>query len=125
MDEHRHHLGRVGEEAAIHYLQGQGYRILKHNFRCRFGEIDLIARDGDVLVFIEVKTRRSHAFGPPAAAVTLRKQHHIVKVAQWYLAHMGGGQETCRFDVVTIEMNALQLHIEIIKNAFQPTASPG
>lgn len=125
MAEHQQRLGRVGEQAAIQYLQAQGYRILEQNYRCRFGEIDLIAQDGPVLAFIEVKTRQSRTFGPPAAAVTLRKQHHIIKAAQVYLARRGNEQVVCRFDVVTIELDLQQPRIEIIKNAFQPVASLG
>jgi putative endonuclease len=118
-------LGRVGEEAAIQYLQAHGYRILERNYRCRFGEIDLIARDGAVLVFVEVKTRRSRAFGSPATAVTLQKQRHIVKASQVYLAHRGDGREVCRFDVVAIELDGHRPRIEIIKNAFQAAADLG
>jgi putative endonuclease len=113
----------MGEAAAIQYLQAQGYRILERNYRCRFGEIDVIARDGAVLAFIEVKTRRSRAFGPPAMAVTLRKQRHIIKASQLYLARKGDEPEICRFDVVTIEMDGDRPRIEIIKNAFQPGVS--
>src|SRR5690606_40402414 len=102
------------------YLQTEGYRILERNYRCRFGEIDLIARDGSVLAFIEVKTRRSRVFGAPALAVTPRKQRHIIKVAQLYLAQKGSEQAVCRFDVVTIELDRDRPRIEIIKNAFQP-----
>lgn len=125
MAEHQQRLGRVGEQAASQYLQAQGYRILEQNYRCRFGEIDLIAQDGPVLAFIEVKTRQSRSFGAPAAAVTLRKQRHIIKSAQVYLARMGNEQVVCRFDVVTIELDLQQPRIEIIKNAFQPAASLG
>jgi putative endonuclease len=125
MAEQQQQLGRLGEDAAIQCLQAQGYRILARNYRCRFGEIDLIARDGAVLAFIEVKTRRSRAFGTAAGAVTLQKQRHIIKAAQIYLAHMKSAQEICRFDVVTIEMAAHQLRIEVIKNAFQSTVSTG
>lgn len=118
----RQRLGCAGEEAAIRYLQAQGYRILERNYRCRYGEVDLIARDGAVLAFIEVKTRRSHAFGSPALAVTLRKQRHIIKVSQLYLARQGETRQVCRFDVVTVEMERDRPRIEIIKNAFQATA---
>ncbi len=82
MSEQQRAVGKAGEDNAVKYLQKQGYRILERNFRCRFGEIDLIARDKGVLVFIEVKTRRSRAFGPPAMAVTPEKQRHLIKASQ-------------------------------------------
>ena len=123
--ERRQGVGRAGEEAAVRFLHEQGYRIVERNYRCRFGEIDLIARDGETLAFIEVKTRRSRAFGPPALAVTTEKQRHLVKASQMYLAQRGKACEFCRFDVVTIEMDAHTLQMEIIKNAFQPGSEMG
>ena len=125
MAERRQMVGRVGEEAAVRFLHEQGYRIVERNYRCRFGEIDLIARDGETLAFIEVKTRRSRAFGPPALAVTIEKQRHLVKASQVYLAQRGKARELCRFDVVTIEMDAHTVRIEIIKNAFQARSGMG
>jgi putative endonuclease len=119
MPEPRHAVGKAGEEAAVQYLCQQGYQILERNYRCRVGEIDLIARDGRTLVFIEVKTRRSQTFGPAAAAVTLEKQRHLVKASQVYLIQQRKADELCRFDVVTIELNAQKPRIELIKDAFQ------
>jgi putative endonuclease len=125
MAEQRQAVGRAGEEAAVRFLHERGYRIIERNYRCRFGEIDLIARDGETLAFVEVKTRRSQAFGPPALAVTIQKQRHLVKASQVYLAQRGKAHELCRFDVVTIEMEADTLRVEIIKNAFQPETEAG
>jgi putative endonuclease len=122
MPEHYHAVGKTGEEIAIQYLLQQGYQVLERNYRCRFGEIDLIARDGSTLAFIEVKTRRSQKFGPAAAAVTLEKQRHLVKASQVYLTRKRKAHELCRFDVVTIELDALRSHIELIKDAFQATS---
>jgi putative endonuclease len=122
MPEHHHAVGRAGEEAAVQYLCQQGYHVLERNYRCRFGEIDLIARDGSTLAFIEVKTRRSQTFGPAAAAVTREKQRHLVKASQVYLTQKRKADEFCRFDVVTIELDAQTPRIELIKNAFQPTS---
>lgn len=122
MPEPRHAVGKAGEESAVQYLCQQGYQILERNYRCRFGEIDLIARDGRTLVFIEVKTRRSQTFGPAAAAVTLEKQRHLVKASQVYLIQQRKAYELCRFDVVTIELNAQKPRIELIKDAFQPSS---
>jgi putative endonuclease len=119
MSEPRHAVGKAGEEAAVQYLCQQGYRILERNYRCRFGEIDLIARDGRTLAFVEVKTRRSQRYGPAAAAVTLEKQRHLIKASQVYLIQRKKAKELCRFDVVTVAMDAQQPRIELIKDAFQ------
>jgi putative endonuclease len=122
MGEHRQAVGKAGEEAAVQYLRHCGYRILERNYRCRLGEIDLIARDGKTLAFIEVKTRRSQRFGPAASAVTRAKQRHLIRVSQVYLTQMGQAHELCRFDVVTIEIDAQTPRIELIKDAFQLTS---
>jgi putative endonuclease len=122
MIEPRHTVGKAGEEAAVLYLRQHGYRILERNYRCRFGEIDLIARDGSMLAFVEVKTRRSQKYGPAAAAVTLQKQRHLIKASQAYLIQRKKANELCRFDVVTVELDAQQPHIELIKDAFQSTS---
>jgi putative endonuclease len=122
MGEQRQEVGKAGEEAAVEYLCQHGYRILARNYRCRFGEIDLIARDGKILAFVEVKTRRSQRFGPAASAVTLEKQRHLIKVSQVYLTQTGKAREFCRFDVVTIELDAQPPRIQLIKDAFQLTS---
>lgn len=119
MTDHRRMLGKTGEEAAVQYLLRHGYHILERNYRCRFGEIDLIARDGSTLTFIEVKTRRSRRFGPAASAVTAAKQRHLVKASQVYMTQTGRSTDFCRFDVLTIEMDGATPRIELIKNAFQ------
>jgi putative endonuclease len=123
MTEPRHTVGKAGEEAAVQYLRQHGYQILERNYRCRFGEIDLIARDGKVLAFVEVKTRRSLKYGPAAAAVTREKQRHLIKASQVYLMQMKKADELCRFDVVTVAMDAQQSYIELIKDAFQSTSN--
>jgi putative endonuclease len=121
MTEPRHAVGKAGEEAAVQFLRQHGYRILERNYRCRFGEIDLIARDGRMLAFVEVKTRRSQKYGPAAAAVTLQKQRHLIKASQAYLIQRKKVDELCRFDVVTVAMEAQLPYIELIKDAFQST----
>jgi len=123
MTEPRQLVGKAGEEAAVRYLREHGYQILERNYRCRFGEIDLIARDGRVLAFVEVKTRRSQKYGPAAAAVTREKQRHLIKASQLYLIQMKKADELCRFDVVTVAMEAQLPHIELIKDAFQSTSA--
>ncbi len=107
-------IGSEYEKKAGEYLISQGYEIVEYNFRCRIGEIDLIARDGEYLVFCEVKYRAGAAKGHPAEAVGIRKQRVISKCAAYYLTtrHLPG--ISCRFDVVSVEGN----EITLIKNAF-------
>ena len=81
----RQGLGRTGERLAAEKLQNQGYRILERNFRCSYGEIDLVAEDVNDLIFVEVKTRRGSAYGLPEEAVTLRKRRKLTQVASYYL----------------------------------------
>ncbi|WP_163339723.1 YraN family protein [Desulfopila sp. IMCC35008] len=120
MSPNRRNLGASGEDIAANHLCKNGYNVLKRNFRNRSGEIDIIARDGDVLTFIEVKTRRSEKHGSPAAAVTYRKQQQISKVALYYLALHNLFDHDARFDVVSILLRKNQVpDIEIIKNAFE------
>ena len=104
MSEKRQALGREGEAAARAYLERRGVRILIQNFRCTAGEIDLIGRTRDTLVFIEVKTRSSDAYGPPHLAVHLKKQRQIVRAAQWFLAEQRVPEVPCRFDVVAVTL---------------------
>jgi putative endonuclease len=106
----RAELGKAAESAAESYLAGKGFRIVDRGWRARFGEVDLIALDGDTLVFVEVKARSSGAFGPAEAAVDARKQGRIVKTALAYLQrrrHEG----PVRFDVVAFQGGAVR-HIE-------------
>jgi putative endonuclease len=95
-------LGRKGEDIAVKALSGRGYSIVATNYRCRLGEIDIIARDGAFLVFVEVKTRTSSFFGTAAAAVTPKKQLQISRAAQWYLTANQLLAMDARFDVVEI-----------------------
>ncbi len=97
-----HDLGRQGELAALSHLVGKGYRILERNYRYRRNEIDIIAKEGATLCFIEVKTRASRAAGDPLEAVTPEKQREIIRAASAYLAHLGEPEPDCRFDVVGI-----------------------
>ena len=105
-DDPRQQMGRDGEAVARAALRGGGYAILEERYRTPFGEIDVIARDGDTLVFIEVKARRDDRFGGGAAAVTARKQRTIVRVAQTYLSRTRLHHVPCRFDVVVVEWPA-------------------
>ncbi len=97
-----HSLGAEGERIAARYLAGKGYRILARNFRFHRNEIDIIARDGQELCFVEVKTRQSLDKGHPAEAVTQHKQQEIIRAASGYLAAIEGPPPACRFDVIAI-----------------------
>jgi putative endonuclease len=94
-------------------------RVVRRNFRCRSGEIDLVMLDGDDLVFVEVRFRRSDRFGDAASSITQRKQHRIIRAAEYYLArHRKHQDRPCRFDVVAIDMNDGGLNFDWIKGAF-------
>ncbi len=103
-----HLLGQEGEQLAAAYLLNKGYRIIERNYRFHRNEIDIIALHGRTLCFVEVKTRLSSAKGHPAEAVTLPKQHEILKAARAYLALYGDGECDCRFDVVAIQVQRME-----------------
>ncbi|MCW5211512.1 YraN family protein [Desulfobulbus sp. TB] len=109
-------VGSFGEDCAVKHLAQQGYTILERNFRLRIGEVDIIARDGEYLVFIEVKTRRSQQFGSPFEAVDIRKQQQIVHVASAYIR---GREIPVRFDVVAVHLHGQNVQVEILQNAFE------
>lgn len=116
----RQMFGQSGESLAVRHLKKNGYRILARNYRTSIGEIDIIARDEDTLVFAEVKTRRTDRYGHPKYAVTPRKQRKISMVALQYLKRNGGLGQKARFDVVSIRTrDHVAWDIEIIKNAFE------
>lgn len=94
--------GQNAEDAACRYLEGRGLRILARNVRSRFGEIDIVARDGDTLVFVEVKGRRDSLHGSGFEAVTARKRQKIVRAARAYAASRGLSDTAIRFDVVAL-----------------------
>ncbi|MDA8079013.1 MAG: YraN family protein [Nitrospiraceae bacterium] len=111
-------LGKKGEDAAAVFLKEKGFKILRTNYRTPFGEIDIIAKDGDVLVFVEVKTRADDAFGSPFEAVTRRKREKIKKVALCFMK--GLRKETAaRFDVLSIMSRDGRQFIEHIPDAFE------
>jgi putative endonuclease len=112
-------LGRQGERLAADFLRGRGHIIVQQNYRKKYGEIDIITRDGDTLVFVEVKTRSSERYGGAAAAVTARKQRQITKAALEYMAGQPS-QIAARFDVVCVTIDAVgQLQCSLIENAFE------
>ncbi|MBQ2800743.1 MAG: YraN family protein [Lachnospiraceae bacterium] len=108
-------IGTAYEEKAVEYLTAKGYRIIKRNFRCRIGEIDIIAKQNDIVVFVEVKYRKTASFGYPEEAVSFSKQKIIRKVAEFFLVGEQLSLDTeCRFDVIAI----LGEEINHIENAF-------
>jgi putative endonuclease len=113
------HLGLAGEQLAAEHLCRCGYTILHRNYRTRSGEIDIIARHGQTVVFIEVKTRKNELFGSPAAAVTVRKQAQISRVAQEFLQREGLVACPARFDVVSVlAPPGTAPRLEVITDAF-------
>ena len=107
--------GQRAEAAALAHLAANGLKLQHRNYRCRGGEIDLVMRDGDTTVFVEVRFRRSARFGTPEATVDRRKQSRLVRAARHYLGQHG--LVTCRFDVVGITGEPPRIHW--IRNAFE------
>jgi putative endonuclease len=113
-------FGARGEELAAAFLLKNGLKIIEQNFRCKGGEIDIVARDGGTLVFVEVKTRKTLAYGVPQLAVTPFKQRQISKAALTWLARNRKTDAPARFDVIAILMQSDYSHtIEHIKDAFE------
>lgn len=109
-------IGAAYEKAVGEYLLSHGYLILEYNFYSRMGEIDIVARDGEYLVFVEVKYRKDGEAGGPLEAVGHTKQRRISRAAQYYCLTHGYGMSTpCRFDVAAVQGN----RIEVVKNAFE------
>lgn len=112
-------LGKAAEDDAESFLADRGYKILERNYRSRFGEIDIIARDGDVTVFIEVKARRSDKKGTSSSAVTPNKQKKIGLTALSYLKEKNIYDQKARFDVVAVDGSGENLRFRLIQNAFE------
>ncbi|HZR23336.1 MAG TPA: YraN family protein [Vicinamibacterales bacterium] len=118
MTQQRVSLGKLGEDLAVRELERRGWAILARRYRRRGGEIDIIARDRDTIVFVEVKTRDGDAFGDGSEAVTALKQHRIVQLATDYLMRHHLTACPCRFDVVSIRFDAGSPTIALISHAF-------
>lgn len=115
----RQSLGKQGEALATAYLKGLGYRIVTTNYRCRLGEIDIIAEEAGTLVFIEVKSRSGKTYGEPYEAVTKTKMLQMSKAALEYLCRQDQFDRSARFDVVSVRFfDNNQPGIELIRNAF-------
>jgi putative endonuclease len=111
--------GKRGEDLAAAYLAEAGYRIVERNYRCIFGEIDIVAEEGETLVFVEVKSRRSEVYGEPQLAVGDEKQKKISRIAMHYLQERRLRHRLARFDVVAVKLPPAGLRIELIRNAFE------
>jgi putative endonuclease len=117
----RKETGSLGEHLAKDFLKKKGYRILETNYRCRSGEIDIVALDGDCLVFIEVRTKFNLAFGSPEESITAAKSRHLTQSAEYYCQTHPKLPELWRIDVLAIELgsdNNLK-RLELIENAVE------
>jgi len=111
-------VGQEGENMAFYYICQQGYRVVDRNYRCPYGEIDLIAKDGETFVFIEVKSRQSTLFGQPEDAVDFKKRKKLSTVALWYLEEKKIDNYRARFDVVSILLSKQPPEIKLFRDAF-------
>lgn len=110
--------GKNGEDLACEYLKKQGYAVIERNFRIKGGEIDIIAKDGQYLIFVEVKTRYSHEYGLPVESITLRKIQYLLRTARYYIFETGWGNDPFRLDFVSVDFadNPDIPEISLIKN---------
>jgi putative endonuclease len=115
----RKKLGALGERIAKEYIGKLGYQIIETNFRCHEGEIDIIAQDGEQLVFVEVRTRRGLDFGTPEESITVSKRQKLIEVAYAYLQSHEVLSPSWRIDVVAVELGTggTVSRVELIKNA--------
>lgn len=113
-------MGRRGEKIALTFLKKRGYHILDTNFRCRLGELDIVAEENGQIVFIEVKTRQSFDFGLPEDSLNYPKRQRLSRLALFYLTRYNLQKYPCRFDVVAILLDQKKIkNINLIKNAFE------
>lgn len=112
-------IGKLGEDIATNYLIEKGYIILDRNFECRQGEIDIIAKDKEEIVFIEVKTRTSDKYGTPSEAVNKIKQKHMLQSIKYYLYIKNLNQEFIRIDVIEVYIKNNTFKVNHIKQAFE------
>lgn len=110
--------GKEGEKIAAAYLKKNGYEIIEINFRCPIGEIDIVAKEKNDLVFVEVKTRKSIELGYPEQAVGMRKQKKMSQLALWYMQKRKIADTNARFDVVAITLIPEKNEVKLIQNAF-------
>jgi putative endonuclease len=121
----RQRLGRLGEDVAAETLARAGFEVLARRFRLRTGEIDLVAERGDLVVFVEVKTRRGTRYGAPAEAVTPRKRQRMARAALAFLSRTGRLERRTRFDVVEVYADTAGVHrVHHIEDAFRLHRDP-
>lgn len=113
-----HRTGAAGEDLACRHLQAQGFAILARNYRCRSGEVDIVARDGEVTVFVEVKERSGRSHGEGYESVTLGKRQRIVRAARLFAAAHGLSERPLRFDVVSIDTGGPAVRLRHDRGAF-------
>lgn len=119
MGQESYDQGRIGEEIAEKYLQQKGYRIIERNFHSQQGEIDLVATEGEVLVFVEVKNYSFRSLGSPLGAIRKSKRESVIHAARTYLYKKGIKNKYCRFDVITIYRKTDgSRSVELFRNAF-------
>jgi putative endonuclease len=118
MSRARQILGKYGEDLACRELERRGYAIVARRYRRRGGELDIIARDGGTMVFVEVKARESHAFGAAAESVTPLKRRRIAELALDYMMRNHLSDCPCRFDVVAIHFDSGRPVVDVFRNAF-------
>jgi putative endonuclease len=121
--DHRQELGKLGENLACGELSRRGYEILARRYRTKYGEIDIVARDGQTIVIVEVKTRGGRGFGQGAEAVTGLKQRQMLRMGTEYLLRRRLADQPCRFDVVDVNIEGGVPRIEIYRNAFDVGAA--
>ena len=119
MTKERLELGRFGEALALKQIKRLGYKKIIRNYRCPLGEVDLIARDGDTLVFIEIKTRRGKSIYYAKEAVDEKKKRQLSKVALAYMKSNNCCEAEARFDVVAVNVDGNRTQVEVIQNAFE------
>jgi len=120
----RQQLGKDSEQLAVEYLQKEGYEILQRNYRIRSGEIDVVAKEKNTLVFIEVKSRSTTRYGHAIQSLTRQQQKRLSKTALTYMHQHKLKDQSARFDVVAIQKNQyMGIEIRLIKNAFEFTNS--
>ncbi len=114
----RQALGQAGEKAAAAFLATRGYQLLERNWRCRSGEVDIIAQNGPLLVFVEVRTRQSARYGTATESVDVRKQRKLRQLASIYMQHTSRQTEQVQFDVLAMMRNGEEWRIQHIEQAF-------
>ncbi len=119
MTKTRQALGKRGEDLAAEKLSAAGFEIVARNYRCPWGELDLVTRQGDLWVFVEVRTRRGRRFGTPEESITPRKKTHLIQAAQTYLQANELADVDWRIDVVAVELDpkGTLLRVDILENA--------